>query len=135
MVGGGIDMSASNEEARDRAMKTFTVAKPVLTTLPSFTEGAMDSDTQARMRSARRDWSVTDGMRVRSYSCSVDKLRLDFGSVTLEIVADGPTVNWRVSELLPPLAEKCDGSCLLLHADDGLRREIFDKNAVLEPLI
>ena len=113
----------------------ITVAKPFITTFSSFGEGLADPATQVRMRQARQDWRVTDQMRVQSYSCSSTTLRVSFESVTLDIVANSPTVNWQLCGVLPPLAERCDVPSIVIHADYGFRRQVFNRDTVLRQII
>jgi hypothetical protein len=100
-------------------------------TFESFGEGVMNPIVQERMKQAREDWRTTDAMTVRSYSYSLNTLRITFDSATLEILANGPTVDWRLNNLPLPSLEACGNPCLLIHTEYEDKQEFFDRDAVL----
>src|SRR6516162_5397665 len=82
----GVMMSSSSEIASSHPnIQQYRVRKPVMITFESFGEGVMNPIVQERMKQAREDWRTTDAMTVRSYSYSLNTLRITFDSATLEI--------------------------------------------------
>jgi hypothetical protein len=127
--------SLSDQNDYDGAMKVYQVDKPHLITFGSFSGATKDLSTQVRRKQARQEWLTTDEMRVKSYSYSVDTLRIHFGPVTLEIMADGPTVNWCLSGSIAPMERMNDGRCLLIRAQEEFSQCVFDRDAELKGIV
>jgi len=126
--------SLGDKRPHDFPMKVLIVGKPCITSFDSFEEGARDTSTQARMKQAKREWEVTDKLSVLDYSYWANTLRLHLGPLTLEIIADGPVVKWHLSNSLPALG-KSEPPYILVQPDYGNREQVFDRDAVLAPII
>ena len=115
---------------------SYRVGSPFLPTFASFREAVDNVDTRSRTAKARQQWALTDGMRVQSYAFTLDLLHIRFDDATLEIRASGSVVSWDVlrgfpSTPLPP----CPNPCVLIHAEQQDRRELFDRDAVLRNIV
>jgi hypothetical protein len=122
------------DKPSDPGMQVLEVAGPIIASFSAFGNEMAQPAMRERMRRAREDWQVTDHMSVQSYSCTNNTVQIVFESVILEIMADSPTVTWRLRDTCVPLA-KSKGPSILIHTDRGDKRQVFDRDAVLKRII
>jgi hypothetical protein len=111
------------------------VRKANLAVFDSFCDGIGSQLLQIRTRKAKQGWQVTDEMTVRSYSYSLNALRIVFDTATLDIVGNRAAVEWELQHFaLPPLVY-CTNPCCLVHVDFDEKRELFDRDQVLSQIV
>lgn len=128
-------MSFSNEQEPQVKPMEIRVRKPAGATFDSFEGGVRSTGLQARLAHAKQDWQVTDKMVVRSYSYSVDSIRIIFEEATVDIVAKGGTVDWTVHRFSLPALGSCVNPLSLVHVDGADQRELFDRDVVLRHIV
>src|SRR5262249_52112961 len=84
---------------------------------------------------AKQDWVITDEMKVQSYAFSRDLLHIVFDGATLEIRANGLAVSWDVLHSPSSPLVPCGHRCMLVHTEYDNRPELFDRQAVLNPIV
>src|SRR3954447_24701716 len=112
-------------------MDVLEISAPNLVTYGSFREAVTNGATRVRHEKAKREWPILGASIVRAYSYSLNTARICFDTVSLDIIADGPVVNWALTKPDSQLADNCVNPCTLVHADDGNKKTLFDRKAVL----
>ncbi|HEY1064758.1 MAG TPA: hypothetical protein VGE52_01550 [Pirellulales bacterium] len=123
----------SGEEPAD--FQHYHVGKHKLTAYGSFEHAVADPGTGARKTLARREWAATDPFTVKSYSYSLDRLLINFGSLTLEVWATSPVVEWKLSGLPPTLFAGCPNPCVIIERAYNDAEVFFDRDAVLSHIL
>lgn len=127
--------SRTDNAIPDEDIEVVKVHNPTLTVFDSFEKSVYNGATQLCEQVAKMEWPITDPLRVEGFSFTIDKVRVHFGTVTLEIYAEQSIVNWRIASDLPRLINSTPNSALLVYVDRNDKQRRFDRTSALSRLV
>jgi hypothetical protein len=115
--------------------EVFTVGPPLLDVYGSLSDAVNNEATRSRTTQARQDWKMLGDSVVKGHSYSLHAVLLSFESASLEILAGGPVVEWRLREPNLLLINSCSNPSRLVKSYQSNRESLFDRDAILRPIM